>query len=81
MNNYGLVEASSIRTQKTISFVTSNRAYSNRLSFVHAQGYNKKQWASALHISGRKGGEQILDGGFLQSISYLMALQKKYKAI
>ncbi|MGE6057406.1 hypothetical protein ACQJ2V_28665, partial [Klebsiella variicola subsp. variicola] len=56
-------------------------AYSNRLSFVHAQGYNKKQWASALHISGRKGGEQILDGGFLQSISYLMALQKKYKAI
>ncbi|MBX9779219.1 MAG: hypothetical protein K2X26_02680 [Chitinophagaceae bacterium] len=81
LNNYGLVEASAIRTQKTISLVTSNRAYGNRLSFVHAQGYNKKQWATALHISGRKGGEQIIDGGFFNGISYLMAIQKKYKPI
>lgn len=81
INNHVHTEATSIRPQRSISLVTGNRAYGNRFSFVLAKGFNKKQWASAVHISGRKGGEQILDAGFFNSISYLLSLQKKWKAI
>jgi hypothetical protein len=77
MNHYLQLEATSIRSQRSITVANGNRAYGNRIAFTSASSFNKKGLALAMEFSGRKGGEQLLNGGFLNSFSYLLSIQKK----
>jgi len=78
MNNDLQLAATSIRSQRSITVANGNRAYGNRIAFTRASSFNKKGLALAMEFSGRKGGEQLLNGGFLNSLSYLVSIQKKF---
>ena len=69
--------ASKQRKQTQVGYALSNRNYSNRVSFSHSTGFNKKGWAFSVAGSRRWAEEGFTDGTFYDGWSGYIGIDKK----